>query len=449
MSLIALKTELRQQLKLTPQLMQSIEVLQMNSQELLEYLGRLTEENPLLEREDVPDLLDAYQELRQKAVWIDAGIPGASFSHEGALPERGAVDRETESLAAFLRDQLERKRLPKPLLALGNYLAELVDEDGYLAEEDLEGLSELNIPQPLIDEALAMLQGLEPAGVGARSLPECLLLQLDRRGNRDPGLREIVRQFLPEIGKKYYGPIAKTLGLSLEEVQAAAETIADLDPRPGQAFQPAEQALYVRPDVFVVVEDGKPEIVLNEYYLPKITVSDYYLRLLGSTDEEETRTYLRQKMRQAQWLLDSLSRRGSTLRRCAEAVLEAQLPFFQGRTGELAPMNLRSLASALELHPSTVSRAVRGKYLQCRQGTYPLRYFFNRAVGPGGHSRQAVKQRILELVAAEDPRRPLSDQRLCALLAEEGVQAARRTVAKYRMELGIGSSAARKRLKRG
>lgn len=449
MSLIALKTELRQQLKLTPQLMQSMEVLQMNSQELLEYLGRLTEENPLLEREDVPDLRDAYQELRQKAVWIDAGIPGASFSHEGALPERGAVDRETESLAAFLRDQLERKRLPKPLLALGNYLAELVDEDGYLAEEDLEGLSELNIPQPLIDEALAMLQGLEPAGVGARSLPECLLLQLDRRGNRDPGLREIVRQFLPEIGKKYYGPIAKTLGLSLEEVQAAAETIADLDPRPGQAFQPAEQALYVRPDVFVVVEDGKPEIVLNEYYLPKITVSDYYLRLLGSTDEEETRTYLRQKMRQAQWLLDSLSRRGSTLRRCAEAVLEAQLPFFQGRTGELAPMNLRSLASALELHPSTVSRAVRGKYLQCRQGTYPLRYFFNRAVGPGGHSRQAVKQRILELVAAEDPRRPLSDQRLCALLAEEGVQAARRTVAKYRMELGIGSSAARKRLKRG
>ena len=441
MSLIALKTELRQQLKLTPQLMQSME--------LLEYLGRLTEENPLLEREDVPDFRDAYQELRQKAVWIDAGIPGASFSHEGALPERGAVDRETESLAAFLRDQLERKRLPKPLLALGNYLAELVDEDGYLAEEDLEGLSELNIPQPLIDEALAMLQGLEPAGVGARSLPECLLLQLDRRGNRDPGLREIVRQFLPEIGKKYYGPIAKTLGLSLEEVQAAAETIADLDPRPGQAFQPAEQALYVRPDVFVVVEDGKPEIVLNEYYLPKITVSDYYLRLLGSTDEEETRTYLRQKMRQAQWLLDSLSRRGSTLRRCAEAVLEAQLPFFQGRTGELAPMNLRSLASALELHPSTVSRAVRGKYLQCRQGTYPLRYFFNRAVGPGGHSRQAVKQRILELVAAEDPRRPLSDQRLCALLAEEGVQAARRTVAKYRMELGIGSSAARKRLKRG
>lgn len=449
MSLIALKTELRQQLKLTPQLMQSMEVLQMNSQELLEYLGRLTEENPLLEREDVPDLRDAYQELRQKAVWIDAGLPGASFSHEGALPERGAVDRETESLAAFLRDQLERKRLPKPLLALGNYLAELVDEDGYLAEEDLEGLSELNIPQPLIDEALAMLQGLEPAGVGARSLPECLLLQLDRRGNRDPGLREIVRQFLPDIGKKHYGPIANTLGLSLEEVQAAAETIADLDPRPGQAFQPAEQALYVRPDVFVVVEDGKPEIVLNEYYLPKITVSDYYLRLLGSTDEEETRTYLRQKMRQAQWLLDSLSRRGSTLRRCAEAVLEAQLPFFQGRTGELAPMNLRSLASALELHPSTVSRAVRGKYLQCRQGTYPLRYFFNRAVGPGGHSRQAVKQRILELVAAEDPRRPLSDQRLCALLAEEGVQAARRTVAKYRMELGIGSSAARKRLKRG
>lgn len=446
MSLIALKTELRQQLKLTPQLLQSMEILQMNSQELLEYLGRLTEENPLLEREDAPDLRDAYQELRQKAVWIDAGIPGSSFSHEGALPERGAVDRETESLSAFLRDQLERKRPPKPLLALGNYLAELVDEDGYLAEEDLEGLSELNIPQPMIDDALALLQSLDPPGVGARSLSECLLLQLDRRGNGNPGLREIIRRFLPEIGKKHYGLIAKALGLSPEEIQKAADIIADLEPRPGQAFQPAEQALYVRPDVFIVEEEGgTPEVILNEYYLPKITVNDYYLRLLDSTDEEETRTYIRQKIRQAQWLLDSLSRRGNTLRRCAEAVLEAQLPFFQGRTRELAPMNLRSLSDSLELHPSTVSRAVRGKYLQCRQGIYPLRYFFNRAVGPGGPSRQAVKQRILELVAAENPRRPLSDQKLCALLAEEGVQAARRTVAKYRMELGVGSSAARKR----
>ena len=141
MSLVSLKTELRQELKLTPQLLQSMEVLQMNSQELLEYLGRATEENPLLEQEDNASLRSAYEELRQKASWIDGGVYGSTFTHEeNGLPERGAMDRETESLSAFLCDQLDRKHLPKPLLALSKYIAELVDEDGYLTQEDLDGL---------------------------------------------------------------------------------------------------------------------------------------------------------------------------------------------------------------------------------------------------------------------------------------------------------------------
>ena len=159
MSLVSLKAELRQQLKLSPQLLQSMEILQMNSQELLEYLGRLTEENPLLEPEDAPSLRDAYEELRQKASWIDGGVYGATFAHaENAPPERGAADRNLESLAAFLRDQLERRRLPKPLLALSKYIAEMVDEDGYLDDADLEGLRELKIPEPLIRQALDTVQ---------------------------------------------------------------------------------------------------------------------------------------------------------------------------------------------------------------------------------------------------------------------------------------------------
>ena len=185
-------------------------------------------------------------------------------------------------------------------------------------------------------------------------------------------------------------------------------------------------------------------MILNEYYLPRVSVNDYYLRLLKSSDEKETRDYLRQKLQQARWLLDGLKRRGSTLRRCAEAVLEAQRPFFTGRTGELAPMTLSTLAEGLELHPSTVSRAVRGKYLQCRQGTYPLRYFFSLPVS-GGVSRQAAKQTLLALIREEDPRRPRSDQDLCRLLAERGMPVARRTVTKYRLELGVGSSAARRK----
>ena len=202
--------------------------------------------------------------------------------------------------------------------------------------------------------------------------------------------------------------------------------------------------VYVRPDVFIVELDGELRAVLNEYYLPQISVSDYYVRLLRESDEPETRDYLRQKLQQAKWLLNSLERRGGTLRRCANAILEAQRPFFTGQTTALAPMSLSTLADTLGLHPSTISRAVRGKYLQCRQGTYPLRYFFSRAVTEQGPSRQAVQQKLLALLASEDPCHPLSDQRLCRLLAEDGMEVARRTVAKYRMELGVGSSAARK-----
>ena len=446
MSLVSLKAELRQQLKLSPQLLQSMEILQMNSQELLEYLGRLTEENPLLEPEDAPSLRDAYEELRQKASWIDGGVYGATFAHaENAPPERGAADRNLESLAAFLRDQLERRRLPKPLLALSKYIAEMVDEDGYLDDADLEGLRELKIPEPRIRQALDTVQSLDPAGVGGRNLSECLLLQLARRGNVSPAVMDIAARFLPELGKKHYGPIARELGLSIPEIQEAEKVISALDPYPGRAFQPSELAVYVRPDVFVVELDVELIVVLNEYYLPRISISSYYTRLLKDSDEKETRDYLRQKMQQAKWLLTSLDRRGSTLRRCAAAILDAQRPFFAGETGELAPMSLLSLSESLALHPSTISRATRDKYLQCRQGTYPLRYFFSRAIGEQGPSRQAVKQRLLTLVRGEDPRRPLSDQRLCELLAEEGIQVARRTVAKYRMELRLPSSTARKR----
>ena len=443
MSLVTLKAELRQELKLTPQLLQSMQVLQMNSQELLEYLGKLSEENPLIEQEDSPALRGAYEELRQKASWIDAGLHGGTFAHEdSSMPERGAVDRETESLSAFLCDQLDRKRLPKPLLALCKYLAELVDEDGWLSQDDLDGLLDLKIPQTLIDQALETVQNLDPAGVCARDLSECLVLQLKRQGAA-PEVMEIAARFLPELGRKHYGPISRELGLTIEEIQAAEKVIASLDPHPGQAFQAAEPTVYVRPDVFIIELDGELQVVLNEYYLPRVSISDYYTRLLRESDEKETRVYLQRKMQQAKWLLNSLERRGSTLRSCAQAILDTQRPFFAGQTGELAPMKLTSLAEQLGVHPSTISRTARGKYLQCRQGTYPLRYFFSRSVG--GSSAQAVRQRILLLIREEDPHHPLSDQRLCRILEAEGIPVARRTVAKYRTELGLPASGARKR----
>ena len=444
MSFVTLAAELRQELRLNPQLLQSMEVLQMTSQELLEYLERVSEENPMIESEDALDLHAAYEELQQKVSWLNEGAHGASFRHNEALmPESGRLDPETEGLAAFLCDQLDRARLPKPLLAVCKYLAELVDENGYLSPDDLESLTELEIPRELMEQALETIQGLEPAGVGARDLSECLRLQLVRKGSVEPYIFEIVCRFLPELGRKHYGPICRELGVDAEKIQAAEKLISSLEPHPGLAFQLSEPVAYVRPDVFVLEEDGGLKVVLNEYYLPRISINDYYSRLLKEPGEKETHEYLQQKMQQAKWLLNSLERRGSTLRRCAEAVLNVLYAFFSGETSELAPMNLSALAEQLGLHVSTVSRAMRGKYLQCRRGTYPLRYFFNHAL-IGGASRQAVKQRLLALIGGEDRRHPLSDQELCRLLSSEDAQVARRTVAKYRLELGIPSSTARK-----
>lgn len=448
MSLVTLKTELRQELRLTPQLLQSMEILQMNSQELLEYLQKAAEENPVLEQEESAALSAAYAELRQRASWIDGGIPGATFSHEGTeYPEAGQVDRETESLTAFLCDQLERLRLDKPLLALCRYLAQFVDEDGYLAQEDLVSLSELKIPSALTQQALATLQSLEPAGVAARDLSECLTLQLKRQTDVPPYVLDIARHHLTDLSRGHYGPIVKALGVTPAQIQDAERRIAALDPRPGGIFQSAEPVVYVRPDVFVVELDGTLQVVLNEYYLPRISVSSYYATLLKTSNDPDTHAYLTEKMQQAKSLLSSLERRGSTLQRCAQAVLDTQRPFFEGVSRELSPMTLTTLAEVLELHPSTVSRAMRDKYLQCRQGTFPMRFFFSRPVG--NSARQTVQQRIKALIGQEDPAHPLSDQTLCDLLAEDGITVSRRAVAKYRMVLGIGSSTVRKQKSAG
>ena len=296
MSIVSLKTELRQQMKLTPQLLQSIELLQMNSQELLSYLGRMAEENPTLELQDAPDMADSLVRLRQRAAWLDAGVPGSFRTHrEDSVLEPGAPDRSLNSLSAFLCDQLDRRRLSGPLLALTKYMVQLLDEDGYLAQEDLDGLAELKIPQAMVEQALDILQSLEPAGVGARGLSECLVLQLSRQKNAVPHAMDIAARFLPELGRRHYGPIV------MAELRTAEKAIAALEPRPGRAFQPQEPIALARPDVFVLETDGELQVVLNEFYLPKVSVSSYYSDMSRSVEDQEARAYLKDKLRQAAW----------------------------------------------------------------------------------------------------------------------------------------------------
>lgn len=360
------RQELSQRLKLCPQLMQNIALLQMNVQDLREFLERAVEENPMLEQREPSG--DAFRELSARNEWM-----GTSSD---APPEPGAEDRELTSRESFLRDQLARRKLPPKLLSLCTYLIERLDEDGFLPPEELEHLHHLGLPAPMLEEALAAVQALEPAGIAARSLSECLLIQLRRSGQETPLLTELVSHHLEPLARQQYSPLAHLLRCSKAEVENAAAQIAQLDPHPGRWDAPASEPVqYIQPDAYVLDENGALSVVLNDFYLPHLALSSQYEEMMHSADAE-TASYLRRACKQAQELLSGLSRRGKTLHRCLEAVVSTQAPFFLLSDGVLSPMTRRTLAESLGLNPSTITRALKGKYLQCRRGIYPLSAFF-------------------------------------------------------------------------
>lgn len=360
------RQELSQRLKLCPQLMQNIALLQMNVQDLREFLERAVEENPMLEQQEPSG--DAFRELSARNEWMRTS--------SDAPPEPGAEDRELTSRESFLRDQLERRKLPPKLLSLCTYLIERLDEDGFLPPEELEHLHHLGLPAPMLEQALAAVQALEPAGIAARSLSECLLIQLRRSGQETPLLTELVSHHLEPLARQQYSPLAHLLHCSKAEVENAAAQIAQLDPHPGRWDAPASEPVqYIQPDAYVLDENGALSVVLNDFYLPHLTLSSQYEEMMHSADAE-TASYLRRACKQAQELLSGLSRRGKTLHRCLEAVVSTQAPFFILPDGVLSPMTRRTLAESLGLNPSTITRALKGKYLQCRRGIYPLSAFF-------------------------------------------------------------------------
>lgn len=443
-----LDTAQRQEPRLNPLLLQRVELLQMGLQEVAAYAERAILENPVLEPAPPAELEREFAELRGRAAWLSDGAVPVRVSPDALPPEPGAADPRLEGAQAFLFDQLERLRLSEPLLLLCKYLVELLDEDGYLERGDAEGLAELRVQPVLGEEALAILRGLEPPGVGAFDLRDCLLLQLERATPPSPLAAALVRDHLDELGQGRDAALRRSLNVTEAELAEARAAIAALEPRPLAAFQTARQPLLARPDVFVVENaDGEPQPVLNRYHVPRLRISAYYESLSRSTDDKELETYLRAKLRDARALLTGLEQRNQTLLRCAERIVGTQRAFFTGETKELLPLRLTELSGELGLNVSTVSRAVAGKYLQCRFGVYPLRWFFSRPLSGGG-SRQAAKLRLLALVGGESGRAPLSDRQLAERLARDGVPVSRRTVAKYRAELNI-PPAHRRRTERG
>lgn len=442
-----LSLQMKQTQKLSPQIIQAMEILQMGSQELQEYVDELLLENPVLERKEAEDRAGA-DELLRKMEWLvgdsrhHAGRSGADST--AMLPV--AVQPRTEGLYEHLRDQIEFQKMPVPLRRAVEGVLTGLDANGYLEESVEELAHRCGQSKQTVEQALELVQSLEPAGVGASNLAQCLELQLKRCGEQGLALA-IVRSHLEDMAKNRYHKIMQKMGASREAVHRACQLIRTLSPKPGAAFAPMELPGTLLPDLMVSEEGDKLLVSVNDAPGPLLRVNAYYRWLLAESDDPQVRDYLAAKMRQADWVVKGIEQRRTTLLRCGQRIAVAQEAFFRKGPGHLKPMTMSDLAVELGVHASTVSRTVRDKYLQCSFGVFPLSYFFSRALsGPEGEEATAeqAKAAIHALIQGEDKCSPLSDQKLCDLLAQQELFLARRTVAKYREAMGIAPAAGRR-----
>lgn len=469
--------ELRQQLKLsqqlvmTPQLQQAIKLLQLSRVELLETVQQELLENPFLEesveenhhlpeetRSSSPEDKDAYStEVARNADWEDYLGDFSSSSKQSSVREMESSEEGTSlearysanpTLEGHLNWQLRlSSQLTEEQKAIGEAIIGNLSSSGYL-HATLEDISNLTShPPEKIEEVLKLLQRFDPVGVAARTPQECLMVQLEVLNyDRDPILVSLINEHLEDLEAKRYKPILRKFKLTVEDLKEYLDIIQSLDPMPGSSFGGGESA-YVAPDVFVYRIDDEFIIALNDDGLPQLHLSSLYednLQAAKSTDKD----YFQEKMRSAAWLIKSLYQRQRTLYKVMESIVRFQKDFFLNGVSHLKPLILKDIADDISMHESTVSRITSNKYAATPYGVFELKFFFNSALSLDDGREvgsESVKALIKKYIAAEDPKEPLSDERIGELLKEDlKVNIARRTVAKYRTALDIPSSSKRK-----
>ena len=479
---------LEQKQIISQQMIQTLKVLEMNVTELESYLTRLSAENPVVElepseyRKETEDLALARQaEFERKLEWLSSADRQNRTYYADDAPDQGlnAVQDPAssgETLAEHLHSQLLLKECSGREFQILDFIARSLDSRGYFTEPLSIVTEHFSVTEDEAESLLRKLQELEPAGVGARDLKECLLLQLRRHSGdlifhfskdgtssaltaeellESAKMTELAEQLvlhhLEDIARNHIDLIARKRGTTVPAVEAACSLIRRLNPKPGNAFSDGRALPYVRPDVIVIRREDAPDfdVLVNDYQCPRLSVNSFYEALAQETDDPEAKKYLREKLAQIAQAKADLANRSSTLSRVAGLLVRLQSSFFLRGPGFRSPMVLSDLAGPLSLHESTVSRALKDKYLQCSWGVFPMNYFLNAAAvrksaEEDGTGTDQVYRALQEVIDAEDKRKPLSDEKICAALAERGIQIARRTVNKYRKELGIPDKSGRK-----
>ena len=486
------QVRLSQQLVMTPQLQQAIKLLQLNRMELVNLVQEELQENPALEEVDTeeeitpgevadgtpepgpsPDSIDEVAAADPEAPDAGETVPSdaekiADVEWEDymeAYPQTGLETRSGEdenrpnieagltrspSLFEHLSWQIRLSDCSPDEAEAAIWIIGNLDEIGYLRADIEELVRVSGFSAEIVESSLAKVQGLDPAGVAARNLRECLLLQVDALGIADPLVRTILEDHMNLLERRDLRGLSRVTGATQEEVARATVSIGSLEPRPGRAFGSAE-AVYITPDIYVYKVGDDFHILLNEDGLPKLRINQMYRGVLAKNSNvaRDTREYVNDKVRSAIWLIKSIHQRQRTIYRVTESIIKFQQEFFDRGVSFLRPLNLRDVAADIEMHESTVSRVTTNKYVHTPQGIYELKFFFtssiNRFAGDAIAS-ESVKERIRKIIGSEDPKRPLSDQRIAEMLKSANIDIARRTVTKYRESMNLLSSTKRRQV---
>lgn len=437
-----------QKLVMTHELKQAIEILQYNSIELNEFINEELLNNPIIEKPTTEE--KSHDEIDWKSLSNEMDRDRKTYNNVQAAEDVNYDNfvAGEDTLNDYLKDQLKFTLLSDEQMEVALYIIENLDENGFLDLSNDEIGIKYNKESEEIESIIDVLQNFEPAGVVARSLKECLLIQACKKGVGDILVFEIIENFLDDLGNNRLNNIAKKLKVDIEAVKSAALYIRTLEPKPGREFSSMRDIRYIKPDVVVEKIDGEYVILVNDFTAPKLNISNYYRKLLNDVDTtKDTSEYINTKLNQALKLIKSIEQRRNTIFRVVEAILDYQYEFFEKGKMYLKTLNLKDIANEIGVHESTVSRAVNGKYMQCSSGLYEIKYFFQSGVSSAsgeGVSSQSIKDIISEMIAEENTKKPLSDQIISTRLKDIGVKVSRRTVAKYRDELGIPSSSKRK-----
>lgn len=436
--------------QLNLQQMQSLALLQFNVLEMENYIKELALENPVIEFSDKQSTRAENADISIDTIkWMTEGSgfrEGNPFSEEKqenfveALSTDGGF---SETILQSILRQVEQLSIEKRVKQTVCYLAACLDEDGYLRTPLYEIADETGMPIEIVRQSDEVLRSLEPAGVGARDLSDCLVLQLQRSGE-DPIALRIAQQYLEELSQGRQKEIAKELQVPVERVGAAREKILSLTPRPGEQFASERCTHYIYPDIIIEKNNNDFFAHLAKESSIFFSISPTYLKMLEESNDAEVQTYLANKIKQAKMIQNGLLQRERSIRSCAEIIVSAQKEFFTHGEEWLAPLSMRDAAAAMGVHLSTAYRIVKGKYVQCAFGVFPMGYFFSCSGDGGKPSYHAVALKaVLKRLIEENS--PMSDRELCEEMKKQGYEISRRTIAKYRAQLGIRNSYQRKR----